>query len=178
MKTIWDVWIAKRFRWGALLIIGGVVGFLLMAFILRLPLVVTIILSLFFGVWGVAAAVLEAIVKAVANSRAPFTFRQREPYEFVRTPFDYINLCNVTKVHLNEPRCTVIWLKDGGNVILTGDAGDKFVAFMDEIATPLAVAPEDTPKAGNSETDVRDVRFFVDEDRINEIEMWRGRRPF
>ncbi|HLB48050.1 MAG TPA: hypothetical protein VJL59_13675 [Anaerolineales bacterium] len=170
MKTIWDVWITKRFRWGALLIVGGVVGFLLIGFILRLPLIVTILLCLFFGVWGVAAAVLESIVKAVANSRAPFTFRQREPYEFVRHQFGHINLAMVLNDTIHNDHLVTIWLSDNSSVALSDKEAENYIAFMDEIATPLnAVALNDTDA---------DVRFSVDEARINEIEMWRGRRPF
>lgn len=131
-STVWN-----RGRVSALLIVGGVVGLLIAGLILRLPLLVAIVLAILIGTFGAVGAILEMIVKAIARSRAPITFRGREPYEFIKTDKGYINLAHVTYVHCNKSGSVKVCQSDGEPLTLEHDEAVLFAALLDEFATPL-----------------------------------------
>lgn len=146
-KSVWDYLASARGRRSLLastrerlssMLIGlGIIGFLLMGFILKFPLVLTLILALFFGAWGLAAALLEFVVKAVAKSRAPINIRSREPYEIFRYSGGWINLVLVCEVELQSDGAIDVVFTHGGYVTLNGIDAEQFCAFLNEIATPL-----------------------------------------
>lgn len=132
-STVWT----KRLRVSTLLIVGGTVGFLIAGIILRFPLLLSIIIAIFIGAAGVGGAILEMIVKAIAKSRAPITFRSREPYEFVKTSKGYINLAQITYVHCDNSGSLSIYQTDEEEFKLSDEDAVLFKALMDEFATPL-----------------------------------------
>jgi len=134
-STVWT----SRARVSALLIIGGVVGLIIAGAILQLPLLLSIIIAIFVGAAGIGGAILEMIVKAIARSRAPMTFRAREPYEFVKWSNGYVNLAHITSVTLDwpEPNFITIMQSDSEPLTLKDEDAVLFIALMDEFATPL-----------------------------------------
>lgn len=136
-QTVWDLFSSRKLRLGVLLLIGGILGVALMGWILRVPLGVSLLVALFIGGWGVTAAFLEMIVKAVANSRAKITFRAREPYEFLRLSKGYLNVAHITYVHCNESGSLVVAQSDDATLTLEGEDAEKFATYLNEIATPL-----------------------------------------
>lgn len=137
-QTVWDLFRTTKFRLGALFLIAGAVGVLVVAVILKVPLGVSLVFMLFVGAWGVVAAFLELIVRAVANSRAPITFRPREPFEFIQYSNGFINVAHIVAVVSNKDDVE-IWQTDGdGPFRLEGAAARQMMIYLTEISTPLA----------------------------------------
>lgn len=139
-QTLWQVFNSRRLRYSALLLISGLAGLLLMAWILRVPLGVSIAVAVFIGSAGFGGAVLEMVVKAVAHSRAPMVFRPREPYEVIRYSKGWINIAGFTDAtwSKNSEGCTlrIYYGNIDTGTILHGEDAEQIAAFLNEIATP------------------------------------------
>lgn len=136
-QTLWDVFTSKRMRVAAGLCVAGVAGVALMAWMLRLPLGISLVVAIFLGVWGVVGAVFETIIRAIVNARAPITITRQMPYEFVRHREGWINLAQVTAVRWCG-KDVHIWQTDGEPPIkLCGDEAHQFATLLDDMADPL-----------------------------------------
>lgn len=136
-QTIWDLFGSTKFRASVLLLIGGILGVLLMGWILRVPLGISLLVGLFIGGWGVAASFLELIVRAVANSRAVITLRPREPYEFIRYSAGWINIAHLSYARLADDGSINVWQLDGEFICIPAKEARQFEDYLNERASPL-----------------------------------------
>lgn len=140
-QTLWDFMQQPRIRYAAPLLAVG--GFALMAimWVLRVPLAVGLVLAIGLGSMGVAGAVIEAVLRAMARARAPIVFRPREPYEFVRWSGGYLNLVTMQNARIvHNGNAVIVHTFGECETMLYDDDARDFIRLMDEIATPLNMA--------------------------------------
>lgn len=154
-QTVWDLFSARKFRLGGLFLGAGVVGVVLVAVVLKVPLGIALLFMLAIGSFGVTSAVFEMIVRAVANSRAKITFRPHEPFEFLRLSKGFLNVTLITYVHCASDGSLVVSQTDSQGFTLEGDDASQLTVYLNEISTPLwaMATSEEKPEFPNGEFD-------------------------
>lgn len=126
-----------RFRIGLMLLAGGLAGFLLMGFMVQIPLPVTLAMAIFIGVWGVAAAVIERILRTVSRKREPIFITQRQPFEFVSFKNGFVNLARVEEVAYGTDGSLILYFGIDNPRTLYDEDARALLVILRELATPL-----------------------------------------
>jgi len=127
---------SPRAKLGALLLLAALVGVVIMG----LPFGANVVLFMFAGMLALGGVFAEAVLKRIFIQH-PIIFNPPAlPFSFVRLKHGYINVCNITYIHVDADDGHITAHQVDGEPVVIGAAdANALTALLDEYAVANAL---------------------------------------